>query len=110
MARRATSALADEEELLLADVVAAECVYVLESYYRVDRARVAELLRSAIALPSIATVDARLLLRTLQLYELERLSFVDSYLVASAESTAVAAILSFDRSIDRVGTAPRIEP
>jgi predicted nucleic-acid-binding protein len=109
MARRATAALAGEAKLLLTDVVVAECVYVLESYYRVERAQVAEQMRSAIALPSIVTTDASLLLRSLQLYELERLDFADTYLVASAEAGS-AAILSFDRAIDRVQTVARFEP
>jgi predicted nucleic-acid-binding protein len=45
MAARATAALATAEELLLADLVVAECVYVLESFYEVDRERVAVLMR-----------------------------------------------------------------
>ncbi len=56
MAARATAALAGADELLLADLVVAECVYVLESFYEVPRERVAELMRAAIGLPSIKTV------------------------------------------------------
>ena len=37
-------------------------------------------------------------------------NFADAYLVASAERTGVGAIVSFDRSIDRVRTVRRIEP
>ena len=88
----------------------AECVYVLESFYEVERERVAELMRAAIALPSIAVVDEALLLRALALYEVERIDFADAYLVASAEVTGVGAVLSFDRDLGRVGTVARIEP
>jgi hypothetical protein len=56
MATRATALLASDEQLLLADLVLAECIYMLESYYEVDRTRVAELMRGAIALPTIKTV------------------------------------------------------
>jgi predicted nucleic-acid-binding protein len=110
MAARATRALADGERLLLADLVLAECVYVLESFYEVERTRVAELMRAAIALPSVAVLDARLLLRALEVYEIDRLDFAGAYLVASAEATGIEAILSFDRSIDRLDTVMRIEP
>jgi predicted nucleic acid-binding protein len=51
-----------------------------------------------------------LLLRAIEVYELDRLDFVEAYLVASAETTGVATIASFDRSIDRIGTVERIEP
>lgn len=110
MAARATAALAGGERLLLADLVLAECVYVLESFYDVERERVAELMRAAIALPSIAVLDAPLLLRALEIYEVERLDFAEAYLVASAEATGVGAVMSFDRAIDRVRTIQRVEP
>lgn len=109
MAVRATAALAAGERLLLADLVLAECVYVLESFYEVERERVAELMRAAIALPSIAVLDAPLLLRALEVYELDRLDFAEAYLVASAEATGVGAVMSFDRAIDRVRTIERVE-
>jgi predicted nucleic acid-binding protein len=50
------------------------------------------------------------LLRALQAYELDRLDFAEAYLVAQAEATGVGEILSFDRSIDKVGTVVRREP
>lgn len=110
MAERATAALAGDRQLLLPDLVLAECVYVLESFYEVERARIAELMRAAIALPSIAVADASVLRRSLEVYEIERLDFAEAYLVASAEATGVRAVLSFDRSIDRVETVSRVEP
>jgi predicted nucleic-acid-binding protein len=110
MAGRATALLAAGEELLLADLIVAECVYVLESFYEVPPARVAELMRAAVALPSIRVTDEPSLLRALEVYELERLDFAEAYLVAQAEATGVGAIASFDRSIDRVANISRREP
>jgi predicted nucleic-acid-binding protein len=110
MAALATAALAGDDVLLLTDLVLAECVYVLESFYEVERPRVAELMRSAIALSTIQTVDPPTLLRALEVYELDRLDFAEAYLVAQAEATGVEEILSFDQSIDRVETIKRREP
>lgn len=110
MATRATAMLASGERLLLADPVLAECVYVLESFYEVPRQRVAELMRSAVVLPTIETVDPASLLRALEVYELDRLDFAEAYLVAQAEATGVDEIVSFDRSIDRVDSVVRREP
>lgn len=42
--------------------------------------------------------------------EVDRLDFAGAYLVASAESTGVNKIASFDNSIDRVPTVERIDP
>jgi predicted nucleic-acid-binding protein len=90
--------------------VLAECVYVLESFYEVERTRVAVLMRSALALPSIESVDEPSLLRAIEVYEIDRLDFAEAYLVAQAEATGVGEIASFDRSIDRVSSVRRREP
>lgn len=110
MAKRATRFLASATELALADLVVAECVYVLESFYEAGRTQVAELMRAALAMPTISVVDSDLLLRALELYEHERLDFAEAYLVASAELTDIGAVASFDKSIDRVLSVERIEP
>lgn len=101
MARRATAYLRAERELLLTDLVVAETVYVLESFYELPREQVADAARSLIAFRSIVTVDAAVLLRAVEVYETERIDFADAYLVACAESTGVGRIASFDRSLDR---------
>jgi predicted nucleic-acid-binding protein len=90
--------------------VVAECAYVLESFYEVERPRVAALLRAAVGAPGIETLDRATLLRTLEAYELDRLDFAEAYLVAQAEATGVGEVLSFDRSIDRVASVTRREP
>jgi len=110
MARRATAFLADRPELYLADLIVAETVYVLESFYKAPRDQIATAMRSLIAMRSMITVDPALLLRAIEVYEVDRLDFADAYLVASAESTGVGSIASFDKAIDRVDTVTRLEP
>jgi predicted nucleic acid-binding protein len=110
LAARATAYLGSERELLLTDLVAAETVYVLESFYEAPRDEVASAVRSLVAFDSIVCVDPSLLLRAFEVYETDRIDFAEAYLVACAESTGVGTIASFDRSIDRVDTIERIEP
>lgn len=110
MAARATKALAVADELLLADLIVAECLYVLESFYEVPRERAAELMRAAIALPTMKTLDAAPLLRALEVYDVNRHDFAEAYLIVQAETTGVATILSFDKTIDRVKAVTRHEP
>lgn len=110
MAVRATAVLDSDTRLLLADLVLGECVDVLESFYEVERPRVAELMRSALALPAIETLAPAVLLRALEIYELDRLDFAEAYLVAQAEASGVADIVSFDRSIDQITSVNRREP
>jgi predicted nucleic acid-binding protein len=109
-AARASRFLAAADELLLADLVVAEVVYVLESFYEVPRTRVAELVRAIIAFPAIVVLDPAMLLRALEVYETVRLDFAEAYLVAQAERSGVGAVASFDKAIDRVTTVRRVEP
>ena len=110
LAARATSYLQSEPQLFLTDLVVGETVYVLESFYEAPRGQVAEAARSLLAMRSVVSVDAALLLRAIEVYEIHRLDFAEAYLVACAESTGVNQIASFDRSIDRVPTVERVEP
>lgn len=110
MAVRASAYLATEAELLLTDLVVAETVYVLESFYGASREVVAQAMRSLVAFDATICVDPALLLRAIEVYEIDRIDFAEAYLVACAESTGVSMIASFDRSIDRVETVRRVEP
>lgn len=109
-AARATAHLASATELLLTDLIAAETVYVLESFYETPRAQIAGAMRSLLAFDGIVCVDPALLLRAIEVYEVDRIDFAEAYLVACAESTDVSTIASFDRSLDRVTTVTGLEP
>jgi predicted nucleic acid-binding protein len=110
MARKATAFLAAADELLLADLIVAETVYVLESFYEVPRERVAELVRAVLAFPPVKVIDNRLLLRAVEIYEINRLDFAEAYLVAAAEVSGVGVVASFDKSVSRIGTVRHVIP
>ena len=110
LADRATRYLAAADELLLPDLILAEVAFVLESFYETPRAQVATTLRAVLAFPAIRVLDADLLQRAVEVYEVHRLDFADAYLVASAERTGIGVIASFERTIDRVSTVHREEP
>ncbi len=109
-AKRATAYLGAGHELILPDLVLAEMVYVLESFYEVLRTDIARMARALLALPSIAVSDHDLLLRAVEIYEVLRLDFAEAYLAALAELSGVNRVASFDRQIDRVRGVQRIEP
>ncbi len=110
LAARATAFLATDVDLLLTDLVVAETAYVLESFYEAPRHQVAAALRSLVTFERIRCVDAQLLLRAVEVYEVHRIDFAEAYLVACAESSGVGLVASFDRTIDRVDTVRRFEP
>lgn len=110
LAQRATAFLAEATELYLADLIVAETIYVLESFYEAPRDQIATVIRSLLSMRSVTTVDPALLLRAIEVYEFDRLDFAEAYLVACAETTGVGRVASFDRAIDRVTTVERLEP
>lgn len=110
MARKATAFLAAADELLLADLIVAETVYVLESFYEVPRERVAGLVRAVLAFPPVRVIDNGLLLRAVEIYEINRLDFAEAYLVAAAEVSGVGVVASFDKSVSRAGTVKHLVP
>lgn len=105
-ARRARNLLESGEELVVTDVVVAECAYVLSSVYGLLRDQISVLMKTALGFPSITSPNADLLLRALDLYGSGH-DFADAYLVACAEKDG-AAVASCDRGIDRIGTVRRI--
>src|SRR5207245_9528452 len=65
-ARRASAFLATADELLVPDLVVAEVVYVLESFYEVERERVAELARAVGGFPAVVVIAEPSLLRAFE--------------------------------------------
>ena len=110
LARRATDYLGSGEVLLVPDLIVAEVVYVLESFYEAPRSQIADAIRALVAFDSIVVVDPALLLRAIELYEVERIDFADAYLVANAETTGIGRVASFDRDLDRLAGIERVEP
>jgi predicted nucleic-acid-binding protein len=110
MSKRATAFLREASELYLTDLVVAETIYVLDSYYEVPREQIATTIRSLLAFNSISVVDRDVLLRAVEVYEIDPLDFAEAYLVACAESTGIGRVVSFDRSIERVSSIERVEP
>lgn len=109
-AERATAYLTTADLVVLPDLILAEIVYVLESFYRIPRNRVAQAARSLIAFNNVKVADLSLLLHTIEIYEIHRSDFADAYIAAYAETSGIKDIATFDKSISRVTTINRIEP
>jgi predicted nucleic acid-binding protein len=109
-ARAATELLASATDLRLTDVVAAETVYVMESFYRRPPAEVAMLLRAVAAFPAVRSEDDDRLLRALELHELHRIDFTACYLAACAERSPDRQVASFDHDLDKVASITRLQP
>ena len=80
------------------DVVVAECVFVLEKIYKLDRAIIKNSLKTLLDINSVAFSET-LIKQTFDLYALQRtLSFADCYSVAEA-NLKESELITFDRAI-----------
>ena len=94
----------------MTDVVFAECVFVLESFYETPRPQVATTMRALLAMPTVTVVDQPMLLRSLEVYEEDRLHFAEAQLVAAAEASGIGRVLSFDKALKRATSIEWREP
>jgi predicted nucleic-acid-binding protein len=81
--------------LVVLPVVVAECVFVLESFYRHDRADIARVLAALIASPGIQLAEADLHLDALNRYRDSKAHFVDCVIAAHAAATGLP-VATFD--------------
>lgn len=97
-----------EVRLKLAALVVAEVVWVLGSFYRFDRRRIAEVVASLVTAEGVEVEHEEVVLAALLEMSDANVDFVDAYLaeVARRHDEPVA---SFDRDFDRLRVR-RVEP
>lgn len=93
---------------LLLDMVVAEIIWVLKSYYGFEKALILDKINSLIHLNTIVC-NKILLDKSLGVWEKNNISFIDSYLVAVAELEKVE-LYSYDLRFDKIKTIKRKEP
>ena len=97
--------------LMTAEMVLAEVVWVLESYYNLEKARIAEMLKAILSTPGLEVLNGRVVENALQYYSLQNIDFVDAYIVALMQKHKITGIYSFDKKhLDRITHVTRLEP
>jgi predicted nucleic acid-binding protein len=96
--------------LVLPDLVLAELAYVLTGVINLPVPEAAARLHTILDLPGVEVTDEALLRDALRLWSDAGLDFPDAYLAAQARWTREAGVLTFDRDLDRVEGAHRVDP
>lgn len=92
----------------LLDTVVAEIIWVLSSYYEQDKFSIVEKIRALVHVDTIVC-NKSLLDRSLTVWENNNISFIDSYIIATAEQENLK-IYSYDYKFDKVQSITRLEP
>lgn len=97
------------DPIFLPDVVIAEIVWVLSSFYKVPKEEIAEKIFKVLSFRNIRSNQA-LLIRALYFYRTMNLSFIDAYLAAYTEKEGLEGIYSFDKGFDKIESVKRFVP
>ncbi|GIK56202.1 MAG: PIN domain-containing protein [Chloroflexi bacterium] len=96
--------------LLVDDLIVAEMVWVLKSFYKQDVVTIATTLRDFLLQDGIETADKPTVLHALTLFETKNVDFVDALLAARMMNKGMATVFSFDRHFDRLPLIQQITP
>ena len=97
--------------LMTAEMVLTEVVWVLESYYNLEKARIAEMLKTILSTPGLEVLNGRIVENALPYYSLQDIDFLDAYIVALMQKHKITGIYSFDKKhLDRITHVTRLEP
>ncbi len=100
-----------EIALITAEIVLAEVVWVLESYYKIEKAQIAEMLKAILSTPGLKVLNGRIVEKALQYYSLRNIDFGDAYIVALMQKKKITGIYSFDKKhLGRIMHITRLEP
>ena len=102
-------AAAGDVTLVVTELALAETVWVLQSFYKLDRPAIAAALKDLIESAGIEVQNKASLISALRNFAQTDVNFVDAYhaAIAAAESIAIA---SFDRDFDQFAGVKRVEP
>jgi predicted nucleic acid-binding protein len=92
------------------DVILAEVVWTLRSFYRAERNAIADQLGELIVNDNVTNDDKQSLSLALTLYGRHNLGFADALLAARSLTRGDTEIISFNRGLDRVPGIVRREP
>ena len=93
-------------QVLLPSIVIAELVWVLESFYRMETAEIAELVDAILNTPGLTVSDDSIVRSALKRYRTKGVDLVDAWIAAFAQEKGASEIHTFDKkhfkSIDDV--------
>jgi uncharacterized protein len=103
-------AVAGEEVLYTTDMVIAEIVWVLESYYELSRTEVRSKVEKILNTPNLNCDNKGILVHALTLYDGRGIDYIDAYNACFIKMKGIDEIYSYDKHYDRLDWLKRIEP
>ncbi|HWR58273.1 MAG TPA: type II toxin-antitoxin system VapC family toxin [Thermodesulfovibrionales bacterium] len=86
-----------EIHILMPSVVVAELVWVLESFYKMETAEIADLVDSILNTPGLTVSDDSIVRSALKRYKTKGVDLVDAWIAAFAQDKGANEIHTFDK-------------
>jgi predicted nucleic-acid-binding protein len=83
--------------LLIPSVVIAELVWVLQSFYKLDRGEIVPLLNAIVHTQGMEVGDRPVVSEAIALFRDGTIDFIDAWIVAYARQAGVRSVYTFDR-------------
>ena len=103
-------AVAGEEILFTTDMVIAEIIWVLESYYEVNKKDIRDMVEKILNTENLICPGKEILINALALYHEKNIDFIDAYNAFSIRMNGINELYSYDTHYDRLNWLNRIEP
>lgn len=98
-----------KRSLLLTDVVLAEIVWTLHSFYKWDRKKISDALSSFLQVKNIQANNS-LLEKALEIFGRVNVDYIDAYLASYVELEGLEGVFSLDRDFKKIKETNRLEP
>ena len=102
--------IAGEETLYTTDLVIAEIVWVLESYYELTKHDIREKVEKILNTQNLDCPNKALILNALAMYAEKNIDYVGAYNGFILKKAGITDVYSYDKHFDRLSWLKRIEP
>ena len=100
-----------KERLMTTEMVIAEVVWVLESFYKLGNSSIGPMVKAILATPGLEVINGPLVEKAVEQYMERNIDFIDGYIVAVMDRHNVTEIFSYDKKhLTRIASIKRKEP
>ena len=97
--------------LVTAEMVLAEMVWVLESFYGLKNVQIGPMVKAILATPGLEVLNGDLVEKAVEFYLSHNIDFIDGYVAAVMNKLKISEIYSYDKKhLTRIKSINRKEP
>lgn len=103
-------AVEKKEIVFTTDLVIAEIIWVLESFYELQKEEVQTKVEKILNTPNLVCPNKDMILRALALYKEKNIDYIDAYNALILKEKGIDELYSYDKDYDRIDWLTRLEP